>query len=61
MTTTLHVCRECGIEVDSWPDPPALPICPDCCDDHDYVYERELRGKFCIHCGNKEPEDWDAP
>lgn len=59
-TKTDYSCRECGVECDSAPDPPARTICPDCCEDHDYVYERELRGKFCVHCGNPQPFDWDA-
>jgi ribosomal protein L40E len=54
-------CRECGVETASAPDPPALAICEDCCEDHDCQYERELRKKVCIYCGADEPQDWDVP
>lgn len=51
-------CRVCGIQCDSAPDPPARAVCPNCCEDHDYRYERELRGHYCFHCGAQAPEDW---
>jgi hypothetical protein len=51
-------CRVCGVECDSAPDPPARAVCPNCCEDHDYRYERELRGHYCIHCGQEAPHDY---
>lgn len=49
-------CRSCGKECAS--AGPDGAICEDCCEDHDYRYERELRGHFCFHCGKPAPEDW---
>jgi NMD protein affecting ribosome stability and mRNA decay len=51
-------CRVCGKQCDSAPLPPVRAVCEDCCDDHDYQYERELRGHFCVHCGKPAPLDW---
>jgi hypothetical protein len=51
-------CRVCGVECDGAPDPPARAVCPNCCEDHDYRYERELRGHYCIHCGQEAPDDY---
>lgn len=51
-------CRVCGAQCDIAPDPPARAVCPNCCEDHDYRYERELRGHYCFHCGQEAPEDW---
>ena len=51
-------CRVCGVQCDSAPDPPARAVCPDCCEDHDYRYERELRGHYCLSCGQEAPRDY---
>lgn len=51
-------CCVCSVQCDSAPDPPARAVCPNCCEDHDYRYERELRGTYCFHCGQQAPEDW---
>jgi hypothetical protein len=53
-----YACRVCGANTDIAPDPPAKPICPKCCEDHDYEYQRELRGHYCNHCGEEAPRDW---
>ena len=50
-------CRVCGIECAIAPDPPARAVCPVHCEDHDYRYERDLRGHFCFHCGEEAPPD----
>lgn len=52
-------CCVCGVECDGAPDPPARAVCPEHCEDHDYRYERELRGHFCSHCGQEAPDDWN--
>lgn len=51
-------CRVCGVQCDGAPDPPARAVCPECCEDHDYRYERDLRGRYCHHCGQEAPQDW---
>lgn len=51
-------CRVCGVRCDSAPDPPARAVCPEHCEDHDYRYERELSGTYCLHCGQQAPEDY---
>ena len=49
-------CGVCGIQCDIAPDPPARAVCPEHCEDHDYEYQRELRGTYCNHCGEQAPE-----
>jgi hypothetical protein len=36
-------CRVCGIQCAIAPDPPERAVCPDHCEDHNYVYSREDR------------------
>lgn len=50
-------CRKCGIECLSAPDSPERAICENCCEDHEYKYDRYERGTFCIHC-NKMRDDY---
>ena len=50
-------CQKCGVECSTAPDLPKLPICENCCEDHNYEYESFLRQHVCIHCGKKQPED----
>lgn len=52
-------CDVCGKETDTCSNPPERTICEDCCEDHDYRYEAEARGEFCVHCGKPAPEDCD--
>lgn len=64
----LYYCRGCGVECDSHPIE-ELPngevvakqaICHDCCEDHDYEYDRDRRGRFCKHCDHQQPaEEYD--
>jgi hypothetical protein len=59
MTTDVDFsCHKCGKECDSAPNPPARAICPACCEDHDYEYDRGMGGKFCKHCGEPAPYDY---
>lgn len=51
-------CRVCGIQCDIAPDPPDRAVCPEHCEDHDYRYNRDDRGHFCIHCGQPAPPDY---
>lgn len=52
-------CHVCGKETDTAPDPPALTVCEEHCPDHDYRYERELRGHYCLTCGKERSADYD--
>jgi hypothetical protein len=51
-------CHECGKTCDTAPQLPAMPVCPEHCEDHDYEYVRGERGHFCRHCNQPRPEDW---
>jgi hypothetical protein len=33
-------------------------ICPACCEDHEYEYDRGDRAHYCEHCGQEPPADW---
>jgi NMD protein affecting ribosome stability and mRNA decay len=61
MTTTDSgrvMCSKCGAdEVISYMAA-ATAICPNCCDDHEYEYERSDRTHYCQHCGAEPPADW---
>lgn len=56
-TVDFH-CGKCGAETTIAPDPPAKAVCENCCEDHDYRYERGERAHLCVHCGKPAPEDW---
>lgn len=52
------LCSKCGKdEVLSYHDA-ASALCPECCDDHDYEYDRCDRVYYCTHCGQEPPDDW---
>lgn len=50
-------CHVCGCDVDLAPDPPARAVCPEHCEDHDYVYEPWERAHLCKHCGKRREYD----
>lgn len=52
-------CRSCGAECDSAPDD-GNAICPKCCPDHDYRYDKLERTWYCWTCGQTPPLDWYA-
>lgn len=53
-------CHNCGVLCDIYPDPPDKAVCPECCEDHEYEYDKWRRGKFCGHCDAEQPpRDWD--
>lgn len=58
------ICRDCGATCDTQPIN-AEAICPTCCakseDGHDYVYERDISGWNCKHCGDPAPPDYGEP
>lgn len=51
-------CRVCGVQCAIAPDPPARAVCPEHCEDHDYIHDSSRAAKFCQHCDQEEPEDW---
>lgn len=51
-------CRVCGIQCAIAPDPPERAVCPEHCEDHDYVHDPSRAAKFCQHCDQEESEDW---
>lgn len=48
-------CRVCGVQCATAPDPPSRAICPAHCEDHDYEYVADRRGRYCKHCDEEEP------
>lgn len=51
-------CQKCGKECVIAPDPPERAICQDCCEDHEYEYDKWRRGWFCTKCDNEQEPDW---
>lgn len=51
-------CHKCGAETTVAPDPPAKAVCPKCCEDHDYRYDRGMHEHRCIHCDEPRPYDY---
>ncbi len=51
-------CRVCGCQCAIAPDPPERAVCPDHCEDHDYVYDPRRRSRFCSICDAEVPADW---
>lgn len=51
-------CRACGVQCAISPDPPGRAVCPEHCEDHEYVYIQGGREKRCVHCDAPQPEDW---
>lgn len=51
-------CQKCGKECDVAPKLPDRPICPDCCEDHEYEYDPSFQQHRCKHCDKSVPEDW---
>lgn len=56
----IPTCAKCGCEVDQYYDDPTKDICEDCCDDHQYEYDKWERAHLCKNCGKRreyEPID----
>ena len=51
-------CRVCDVQCAIAPDPPERAVCPEHCEDHNYVYSREDRGTFCEYCWQEAPHDY---
>lgn len=49
-------CRVCGEPTVIAPADGSPGVCEDCCEDHDYRYERG-EGHRCTHCFGAPPED----
>jgi len=57
-------CRVCGKECNYAPADPVgpddKPICEDCCEEHEYEYDKVDRASYCKHCfkrSDEVPED----
>lgn len=58
LTSVDFRCRKCGMaDCHVAPEDGSGAICPDCCEDHDYVYDR-WDGHYCKHCGDPRPADY---
>lgn len=56
MTPPTFKCGTCG--ADALCEPQGAPaLCPNCCEDHDYVYEHG-EGRMCRHCSAEPPWDY---
>jgi hypothetical protein len=61
----LFTCRVCGAEVGSHgfttnalgEEIGVQGVCSEHCEDHDYEYDRDRRGHFCLHCD--EEREWE--
>lgn len=56
-------CRICGIETASYPVGDVRGICEAHCADHDFEYDRERRGHYCLDCDMEkeyEPSEDDV-
>lgn len=53
-----YSCRVCGVQCPSAPNPPARAVCPEHCEDHEYIYDRDERRHYCTHCGQDQPADY---
>lgn len=61
--TSRVLCSKCGADEVICYLTAETAICPRCCEDHEYEYERSERGSFCRHCGEEqeyEPSDDDV-
>lgn len=48
------LCSKCGADEVICYEAEDTAVCPKCCEDHEYEYERYERGNFCIHCGEEQ-------
>lgn len=51
-------CRVCGVICPIAPDPPARAVCPEHCEDHDYVTDPIIGRKLCKYCDQEAPFDY---
>lgn len=51
-------CHICGVQCDMAPFLPDRAVCPDHCEDHEYIYDSWDRKHYCNHCGAEPPFDW---
>lgn len=68
-STLMLRCRVCGKTDDVmvgdprglWAYPWRKTYCPAHCPDHDYEYDRDMRGRCCTICAAPAPDDWNYP
>jgi hypothetical protein len=51
-------CRVCGVACAIAPNPPDRAVCPEHCEDHNYVHDSSRQSHFCEHCDAAVPFDW---
>lgn len=52
------LCSKCGADEVLCYMTAETAVCPNCCEDHEYEYERGERTYWCQHCGSEPPDDW---
>lgn len=52
------LCSKCGRDEVVVYDKPETAICRDCCEDHEYEYDRGDRKHYCKNCGAEPPPDF---
>ena len=52
------LCSKCGADEVICYMEPETAVCPNCCEDHEYEYDRYDRTHSCQHCGDLAPPDW---
>jgi hypothetical protein len=52
------LCSKCGADDVLAYHTVETAICPNCCEDHEYEYERGERRHYCQHCSAEPPDDW---
>lgn len=52
------LCSKCGADEVLQYTTAETAVCPNCCEDHEYEYERGDRTHYCQHCGQEPSPDW---
>lgn len=55
---TQVLCSKCGCDDVLVYGLPQKAVCPDCCPDHEYIYEGQGDGWMCGTCGVSPPDDY---
>ena len=51
-------CIGCGADLTGYHFLQVRGVCPGCCIEHDFQYDRDERQHACIYCGEPAPSDW---
>lgn len=58
MTEPIFKCARCGAGTELAAPNPAITVCQDCCEDHDYEYDSCAEWAMCQHCNAPAPDDY---